>query len=184
MRSILGFITVLISGTLALPWPADTFFHPAAPHQALQKRGLPGAVYLCTDQNFRGECGWTPPSPGCHISGTGEDAPESIGPDPGGYCILYKNQKCDSTQLKTLQFPGIGSGIPSFGSLACYAYGSGPGAANAASGSAPIDVQGTKKKLAGGVGSLAREAVKGQMEAMEADGFSEGFIGLRKKEYY
>ncbi|KAF2110443.1 hypothetical protein BDV96DRAFT_500975 [Lophiotrema nucula] len=176
MRSLFsaaGLITVFITGTLAFPWPADTFYRTSSNHlQKHQKRGLPGAVYTCTDQNFSGDCGWIRPSTDCHIAGTGNFALESIGPDPGGYCILYQNMKCDGTQVKNLQFPGLSSGIPTFGSLACYAYGTGPGAQNAASGGSPIDAQGTKRKLAGGI------------EAMEDDGFKEGFIGLRKKEYY
>lgn len=176
----------------------------AAPSR-LHRRGLPGAVYICTGPNFTGDCGWLMPNSGsCHIAGTGENTPQSVGPDPGGSCVLFEKADCTGNQELTLRFPGQGGDLPTFGGVKCFADGqprddgagivqnggaAGSGiAASAASGlagagfgpqAAEVDV-----RLAGGVGSVDRKEVQQQVEAMEADGFSQGMIGLKKGVYY
>ncbi|KAF2192154.1 hypothetical protein K469DRAFT_479550, partial [Zopfia rhizophila CBS 207.26] len=89
------------------------------PHRHHQRRGLPGAVYICTMPQFRGICGWVMPSSECHIPGTGTQAPQSIGPDPGGFCVLYEKADCTGNQVKQLQFPGQESNLPEFGGIKC-----------------------------------------------------------------
>lgn len=158
----------------------------------LRRRGLPGAVYVCTDQNFRGDCSWIMPSTRCHIPGTANQAPESIGPDPGGFCILFQKADCTGNQIQTLRYPGLGSGIPTFGALKCYADGSGSANATsivqnggyAGSGILTAGKSDADPRLAGGVGSAERKALKSIMAEMELDGFKDGLIGLKKGHYY
>ncbi|KAF2735525.1 hypothetical protein EJ04DRAFT_192226 [Polyplosphaeria fusca] len=141
-----------------------------------ERRGLPGAVYICTDKNFRGDCGWTMPNPDCHIAGTGEFAPESIGPDPGGECTLYAKSDCSDKGVKSITFPGVGEGLPKFMAIKCVANQAQTLAATATA----TDVD---DRLAGGVGSLSRKRLKEVIQKMEEDGFKEGMIGLKKGEY-
>ncbi|KAJ4384250.1 hypothetical protein N0V86_001097 [Didymella sp. IMI 355093] len=146
----------------------------------LQRRGLPGAVYTCSGENFSGSCGWSVPTTDCRIA-----TAKSIGPDPGGYCTLYKKFDCTES-VRTLRFPGLSSDLPDYMSFKC---GVGVGIsgtvapqANATSGlslkALPAD------RLAGGVGSTERKKHLQELQAMEKDGFSEGMIGLNKDMYY
>ncbi|KAF2691968.1 hypothetical protein K458DRAFT_354131 [Lentithecium fluviatile CBS 122367] len=154
----------------------------------LQRRGLPGAVYICTDQNFRGDCSWIAPNKQCHIPGTGEFGPESIGPDPGGFCILWSTATCSGNQIETLRFPGRATGMPAFMGLKCYADGEG------SAGNTTIVQNGSAvgsgilsdadPRLAGGFGSMEAKQLKKQLDQMEEDGFRQGMIGLRKGHYY
>ena len=54
-------------------------------------QGLPGAVYICKGH----ECAWYPPaiSTQC-MSYAGLALPTLIGPDPSGYCLLFKDAEC------------------------------------------------------------------------------------------
>lgn len=148
----------------------------------LQRRGLPGAVYTCTSPYFTGDCQWTRPDDRCIIAGMGAQAIQSIGPDPGGYCFLYKRSDCVESAGDTIvKFPGLSApgSVPKFPdvqSLRCYAR---PAKREDEA------VEGkVKQLLAGGVGSADREEHKEEIEAMEKDGFSEGVIGLEKGVYY
>ncbi|KAF2476642.1 uncharacterized protein BDR25DRAFT_375650 [Lindgomyces ingoldianus] len=155
----------------ALPFPLSLFCRDLT-FPIIHKRGLPGAVYICTERNFAGECGWVMPSTNCHIPGTGDDTPRSIGPDPGGFCILYEKATCKGNQVLTLRFPGADSAIPEFGGMKCFANGVGnmtqnlAGAASGAPGSGDA-------RLAGGI---VREMVE--------KGHPDGMIGLEKGVYY
>ena len=132
------------------------------------------------------------PSNECRIPGTGDGAPESIGPDPGGFCILYEKATCEGDQVATLRFPGLGSGLPTFGGLKCFANGAQANMTGivqnggfAGSGIAPTGKNGAgDARLAGGVGSKRRKELKNIIAAMEEDGFSQGMIGLEKGIYY
>ncbi|PSN59331.1 hypothetical protein BS50DRAFT_447472, partial [Corynespora cassiicola Philippines] len=164
-------LTIFLAHLLLIPSTS------AAPSR-LHRRGLPGAVYICTGPNFTGDCGWLMPNSGsCHIAGTGENTPQSVGPDPGGSCVLFEKADCTGNQELTLRFPGQGGDLPTFGGVKCFADGQprddGAGIA------AEVDV-----RLAGGIGSVDRKEVQQQVEAMEADGFSQGMIGLKKGVYY
>ncbi|KAF2254497.1 hypothetical protein BU26DRAFT_400349, partial [Trematosphaeria pertusa] len=140
----------------------------------LQRRGLPGAVYICTDRNFRGDCAWIMPDNQCHIPGTGANAPKSIGPDPGGSCVLFKKADCTGNQVLTLRFPGLDWAIPEFGGLKC----------TVGSGILPAGNSQADPRLAGGTGSAERLKLKQILDGMEEDGFKEGMIGLEKGHYY
>ncbi|PVI03413.1 hypothetical protein DM02DRAFT_258571 [Periconia macrospinosa] len=155
---------------------------PAPINRHLHRRGLPGAVYICTDANFRGHCAWTMPESRCHIPGTGDNAPESIGPDPDGFCVLFESTNCDGNQIRTLRFPGIESAVPEFGSIQCFADGQ---RGNATSTAANAKITGfADPRLPGGFGSADALALKSVLQDMENDGFSQGMIGLKKAHYY
>jgi hypothetical protein len=54
---------------------------------------LPGAVYLCQYEDFKGPyCEWHAPSDTCFSLQS--DTYKSIGPDPGGYCIFWPYDGC------------------------------------------------------------------------------------------
>jgi hypothetical protein len=161
----------------------------AAPTHRLRKRGLPGAVYICTSDNFRGACAWTAPNSRCHIAGTGNNSARSIGPDEDGFCVLFEKATCTGAQVKTLRYPGQASDMPAFMSLKCYSDGNGmrANATAVASGSAKVEssiLAGADPRLAGGVGSMERKNLEDVMEQMEKDGFRQGMIGLKKGHYY
>ncbi|KAF2794117.1 hypothetical protein K505DRAFT_30785 [Melanomma pulvis-pyrius CBS 109.77] len=168
------------SATILLPLTLLIASTTSAPTTHLERRGLPGAVYICTDQNFAGDCAWQMPSSQCRIPGTGNFAPESIGPDPGGFCILYSTAVCTS-QIKTIRFPGISAGLPDFGGLRCFADGD---RSESRKVSANIGGVAAASELAGGVGSTTRKEVESQLKKMEEDGFKQGFIGQKKGLYY
>lgn len=158
------------------------------PKLHLHRRGLPGAVYICTDKNFQGTCGWNTPSENCRIPGTGNNAPESIGPDPGGFCILYSEADCSGTQIRTIRFPGESSALPEFEGLKCFADGD-QGSVNGTlvtdgAFTSAVAVIRDDPRLAGGQGSMKNKKLKEQLREMEKDGFKEGMIGLEKKVYY
>ncbi|KAF2705022.1 hypothetical protein K504DRAFT_460808 [Pleomassaria siparia CBS 279.74] len=173
------------ASTLLLPLTLLASTGAAAPTSTLlQKRGLPGAVYVCTDQNFQGDCAWQAPNTDCRIVGTGFNAPESVGPDPGGYCVLYKAQNCNQS-LMTIRFPGLGTGLPTgfpngVGSMRCAQDGQVLKQGNPVVESSTMQAS----KLAGGVGSTERKHVEGEIKDMQKDGFKDGFIGQKKKMYY
>ncbi|KAF1958900.1 hypothetical protein CC80DRAFT_21895 [Byssothecium circinans] len=161
----------------------------------LHRRGLPGAVYICTRENFRGDCAWTMPDNKCHIPGTGDNSPESVGPDPGGYCILWEKATCSGNQIATLRFPGLATQVPDFGGIRCYADSKNNNTMNAngtiinngalagngilAPGQKDVD-----PRLSGGVGSLESKRLKEVLAEFDKDGFKEGMIGLKKGHYY
>lgn len=167
---------------------------PSQPHR-LRKRGLPGAVYICTEENFRGDCAWTSPNNRCHIAGTGNFSARSIGPDENGFCILFEKATCTGNQITTLRFPGLATNMPAFMSLKCYA--DQPKTANetgivndgsrVGSGILPgatFEKGDADPRLSGGVGSAERKKLEKQMKQMEKDGFKHGMIGLLKGHYY
>jgi hypothetical protein len=152
---------------------------------SLQKRGLPGAVYICTDQNFRGDCSWIAPNSQCHIIGTGEFGPESIGPDPDGHCILFEKATCTGNQIETLKFPGRATGMPAFMGLMCFADVQGPTGNSSTVQNGTMAASGrlweADPRLAGGAGSLDAKQLKSVLGDMEKDGFKEG---MKKGHYY
>ena len=121
----------------------------------------------------------------CHIPGTGDNSPESIGPDPDGYCILWTSTMCDGNQIRTLRFPGLETAVPDFGSIKCYAdvAGGGKNATLTPTGRKGVTA-GADPRLMGGTGSADALALKGVLADMEKEGFSQGMIGLKKGHYY
>lgn len=158
----------------------QTIFAPIYALPKLQRRGLPGAVYTCDEDNFGGDCAWSLPSTTCRIASA-----KSIGPDPGGYCTLYKNFDCTES-VRTLRFPGVSSNLPYYMSFKC---GVGVGISGTVAPQANADLDLSLKalpadRLAGGVGSADRKKHLKELRAMEKDGFSTGLIGLKKDMYY
>ncbi|KAF2000230.1 hypothetical protein P154DRAFT_492300 [Amniculicola lignicola CBS 123094] len=185
-------LQLLLTTTItALPSSLHPHLHKY-PTLTLSKRGLPGAVYICTSPNFTGDCGWIMPSSAatCHIPGTGSQAPQSIGPDPGGVCTLYSSFECSGSIVATLKFPGLSSNLPTFGSLKCASdtvTGFNNGTTITLTGPDGGGLEFKRKgdpRLAGGVGSKKRKEVEGLIQEMERDGFREGMIGLEKGVYY
>ncbi|KAF1934284.1 uncharacterized protein M421DRAFT_415321 [Didymella exigua CBS 183.55] len=158
----------------------QVIFAPSNALPNLQRRGLPGAVYTCTGENFSGDCGWSLPTTNCRIA-----TAKSIGPDPGGYCTLYKKFDC-TMSVRTLRFPGVSTGLPDYMSFRC---GMGIGISGTVGPQANANPDLSLKalpadRLAGGVGSTERKKHLQELQAMEKDGFKEGMIGLRKDMYY
>lgn len=55
------------------------------------KDGIPGAVYMCSGPDFSGQCEYRKPNDGCFAPSF---VPQSIGPDRGGYCVMYQDREC------------------------------------------------------------------------------------------
>lgn len=143
----------------------------------LQRRGLPGAVYICDGMDFRGNCQWNAPSDRCIIQGPAGSGVVSMGPDPDGKCILFEKSDCTGQVVETVRFPGYVGGLPTFASFRCEAY---PQISDF--GTADVAVKAldplADARLAGGVGSAERKRHEEEIKKMEEDGFSEGLIGL------
>lgn len=157
-----------------------TIFAPSHALPNLKRRGLPGAVYTCAGENFSEGCAWSLPTTNCRIA-----TAKSIGPDPGGYCTLYKKFDCTES-VRTLRFPGASTRLPEYMSFKC-GVGVGISGTVAPQANANTDtslVSLPADRLAGGVGSLERKAHLKEIQAMEKDGFKEGLIGLKKDVYY
>jgi hypothetical protein len=149
----------------------------------LQRRGLPGAVYTCDEQDFRGNCQWNPPSDRCIIQGPAGSGVVSLGPDPDGTCILYEKFDCTGKEIQTVRFPGLAGGLPTFAAFKCSAN---PKARNGLTADLAVKALDplADPRLAGGVGSAERNQHLEEIKSMEKDGFSEGLIGLNKGVYY
>ncbi|KAF1830974.1 hypothetical protein BDW02DRAFT_76919 [Decorospora gaudefroyi] len=133
----------------------------ASPTSPLSRRGLPGAYYTCTGQNFAGQCSWTQPNTECHIQGS-PGGIASLGPDPGSFCTLYTRSDCMGYVVKYVRFPG-NAAVPKFGSFECVKEGNG------------------KREAEGNVGVGYME--KG-VKVVENEGREEGMIGVEKGVYY
>jgi len=83
-----------------------TFTDPNSPVCDV-KVGRPGGVYICPGPNFTPSatqtCKWWPPPAAADETvcisyqkeiGLALSRPQSIGPDPGGYCLLYQEPDC------------------------------------------------------------------------------------------
>lgn len=167
-----------------------TLFHVVSGMPHLQRRGLPGAVYICDEPNFRGNCQWSEPTTRCAQQGPDGKGVESLGPDPGGFCTLYEKFDCTGNQIQTLRFPGAQSNLPTFGSFRCFrdatrvrTVGQGSKAGGAPGSKGTFDGF-ADPRLAGGVGSMDRRVHLQEIQDMEADNFSQGLIGLNKNVYY
>ena len=157
----------------------------------LHRRGLPGAVYTCTEPNFSGKCQWNSPTTICRQPGPASlhMGLESLGPDPGTTCILYEKFDCTGNEVKTVRFPGIPINMPEFQAFKCTpdssTQGNKPQPTNT---TLPSSVKAldphADPRLAGGIGSLHRKNHLDEIKAMEANGFKEGMIGLEKGVYY
>jgi hypothetical protein len=59
--------------------------------------GIPGAAYHCPQANFQPsdteKCNWIKPETCVSYSGKAHTA-MSLGPDPGGYCVLFHEENC------------------------------------------------------------------------------------------
>jgi hypothetical protein len=170
--------SVSLSLSTAIPFRLNPFHHSLTP--ALHKRGIAGAVYICTDANFLGDCGWIgDATTKCSISGTGSDKPESVGPDPGGFCILYVNQACTGKEIQRLSFPGQASNVPEFGSMKCFV-----GNEGSTTQTKKLSAKERADRLAGGQGSTRNKKLGEVLKYMESKGNGEGMIGLEKGVYY
>jgi hypothetical protein len=94
-----------------------------SPTSKLTKSTLPGP-----QPDFKGSddapCTWIPPDPTrCHTVTFGPDYFHSVGPDKGGYCLIYKDDNCTPTERtprSIVTYPGMsGSALDPFRSIWC-----------------------------------------------------------------
>jgi hypothetical protein len=104
----------------------------------------------------------------------------SIGPDPDGSCILYEKFDCTGNEVRTVRFPGITGGLPTFAALKCFPNAQARRAGVAVKALDPL----ADPRLAGGFGSAERLNHLEEIKRMEEDGFSQGLIGFKKGVYY
>jgi hypothetical protein len=149
----------------------------------LQRRGLPGAVYTCDSQDFRGNCQWNAPSDRCIIQGPAGSGIVSMGPDPDGSCVLYENFDCTGKEIRTVRFPGIAGGMQTFAAFRCSANSGARSDITADLAVKALDPL-ADPRLSGGVGSAERKNHLEEIKHMEKDGFKEGLIGFKKGVYY
>jgi hypothetical protein len=76
--------------------PLYAIFFVATIVAEVTHKGLPGGFWFCNQPNWEGQCKWIPPFEGCMTLAFNslDERPNSIGPDWGGYCILYRDQGC------------------------------------------------------------------------------------------
>ena len=161
----------------------------------LNRRGLAGAVYTCTEDNFRGNCQWSAPTNQCRQPGPAKYnlGLKSLGPDPGTTCTLYEKFDCSGTGMKTIRFPGLSANMPDFQAFRCAPDGDqtsstapnspAPTSTDRPSSSKSINTH-ADSRLAGGIGSLERKNHLEEIKRMEDNGFKEGLLGLEKSVYY
>ncbi|KAK5019074.1 hypothetical protein BJ546DRAFT_449865 [Cryomyces antarcticus] len=80
-----------------------------SPATALVERTA-GAVYVCTDINWGGQCSYiaTPLNKCVVLEGALLDSISSFGPDQGGFCIITDNPRCGvSSPYFDISYPGI-----------------------------------------------------------------------------
>ncbi|KAH6615135.1 hypothetical protein C7974DRAFT_59856 [Boeremia exigua] len=118
----LPFLIVPLTTAAILPFPSFT----------CSKSGNPGAVYYCRTRNFNnavaGDCIYHLPDPK-NACFTTPFAVQSIGPDKGGYCVLFEDKECLGSvitleDINRVVCPGVKkwpSNLPKAGSMACYA---------------------------------------------------------------
>ncbi|KAG9196845.1 hypothetical protein G6514_003819 [Epicoccum nigrum] len=59
--------------------------------------GNPGAVYTCSGPNFSGNCNYRMPNDVCF---TLTEKLQSIGPDMGGYYVIFDDSKCEGNLIQ------------------------------------------------------------------------------------
>ncbi|KAH8623121.1 hypothetical protein IG631_22278 [Alternaria alternata] len=113
---------LLATLTTALPYATS----PYSPQNCQSTITKNGGVFCCNGYNYMGNCRWrayptTPGSEWCYSFGNVEERPRSIGPDPSGWCELFKEEGCRGEAVeiwkgigdKRLKCPGISdSGTP------------------------------------------------------------------------
>ena len=92
---------------------------------------MPGGLYACQYENFGGACFYNRPEQvrGCSLllignpNGSVAHKPQSLGPDEGGYCDVFKGRVCnDQTRVKRIDYPGARKliDIPDWDAIQCY----------------------------------------------------------------
>ncbi|KAJ7703451.1 hypothetical protein B0H16DRAFT_1638706 [Mycena metata] len=75
--------------------------------------GRPGGVFICTDLDWKGKCGYSvPPLNDCVLlASPWLDAISSFGPDPGSTCFAFNTGNCDQNEAQwSFTFPGDDTG--------------------------------------------------------------------------
>ncbi|KAF1976508.1 hypothetical protein BU23DRAFT_551462 [Bimuria novae-zelandiae CBS 107.79] len=130
--SLLKFV-LLTFVLLAAVSPAAISSEPKARSEGtdLQPAGIPGSLYACQLNDFRGDCFWNSPDKvnSCSLLLIGNPSspfaykPRSFGPDPGGYCDIFKGRVCnDQTRVKRIDYPGVRSPaeVPDWDIIRCF----------------------------------------------------------------
>ncbi|KAI8943418.1 hypothetical protein NX059_001430 [Plenodomus lindquistii] len=125
----------LLLTTLLLTTTATSYMHitPARPFTGNCDLnagfGPPGGVYMCFDANFKGTCwDWMPNAGECYsFHKDTTQKPKSIGPNPGGHCVFYREKECKGTTMltaagKKMRCPGITNAEDPgwYGSMKCF----------------------------------------------------------------
>ncbi|KAJ7452264.1 hypothetical protein FB451DRAFT_1409418 [Mycena latifolia] len=97
-------------GKVLDPFVIGTPTSPNVPRTALVPR-TPGGVYICTDINFSGTCGFAVQQLGQCIFLTSPwyQSISSFGPDPGATCFAYSQNSCNEAQW-SFTYPGDATG--------------------------------------------------------------------------
>lgn len=101
--------------------------HPSPSPPLAPRIGVPGGLYLCAGPRWTQCQAWMPPVEAgrCHELAAGSVV-GSLGPDPGGYCVLYWGYGCEAkTAFKVVVFPGVAEKLERFASWRC-GVGAGP----------------------------------------------------------
>ena len=131
---LLAFIFGLFSLSLlafASPTSVSATKPPILLAQDLRPVGTPGGLYACQFENFGGTCFYNRPETlkGCSLLLIGNPnnpvayKPQSLGPDQGGYCDVFKGRVCnDQTRVKRIDYPGARklTDFPDWDTIRCY----------------------------------------------------------------
>lgn len=133
MRLFAALLGVLISLNLTLASPAAlaSVQAPDTLGTNIRPAGIPGGLYACQLSGFKGLCGYFGPEKvkNCTQVTLGFPngpiliKPLSLGPDEGGYCDIFRGNRCnDQTFLKHIVYPGISyhTGALGWESVQCY----------------------------------------------------------------
>ncbi|OAL03185.1 hypothetical protein IQ06DRAFT_334638 [Phaeosphaeriaceae sp. SRC1lsM3a] len=68
-----------------------------------------GGIYICTDQYFKGTCGWKaqPLNTCIHLDPPWYKTISSFGPDQGIVCSWYSDYDCQSLLESNIRYPGV-----------------------------------------------------------------------------
>ncbi|KAJ7742172.1 hypothetical protein DFH07DRAFT_1063818 [Mycena maculata] len=75
--------------------------------------GTPGGVFICTDLDWQGQCGYAvqPLNECIVLVSPWLDAISSFGPDPGATCFAFSSGNCDTDDAEwSFMFPGDDTG--------------------------------------------------------------------------
>ncbi|KAF2100439.1 hypothetical protein NA57DRAFT_54528 [Rhizodiscina lignyota] len=81
----------------------------AAPSANPIEKRTPGGIYICTDINWSGECGYKvqPLNTCIHLDDPWYHTISSFGPDQGTSCQMYSDKNCNFPIGSGIGYPGV-----------------------------------------------------------------------------